>query len=80
MTLLFIGTTELLLLGGLALLLFGGKKLPEMMRGLGQGVKEFKTGMQEPPTQDPVEHSAVDSDEPQNQQIQEQEQNNSPKN
>lgn len=43
--LLFIGTTELLLIGGVALLLFGGKKLPEMMRGLGQGVKEFKKGM-----------------------------------
>ena len=42
---LFIGTTELLLIGGLALLLFGGKKLPEMMRGLGQGVKEFKKGV-----------------------------------
>ena len=45
MTLLMIGTTELLLIGGVALLLFGGKKLPEMMRGLGQGVKEFKQGM-----------------------------------
>ncbi|MBP3615112.1 MAG: twin-arginine translocase TatA/TatE family subunit [Bacteroidaceae bacterium] len=42
-----IGTTELLLLGGLALLIFGGKKLPEMMRGLGQGVKEFKKGMKD---------------------------------
>jgi len=42
---LMIGTTEILLLGGLALLLFGGKKLPEMMRGLGKGVKEFKEGM-----------------------------------
>ena len=42
-----IGTTELLLLGGLALLLFGGKKVPEMMRGLGQGVKEFKKGMRD---------------------------------
>ena len=45
--LLFIGTTELLLIGGVALLLFGGKKLPEMMRGLGQGVKEFKKGVNE---------------------------------
>lgn len=44
---LFIGTTELLLLGGMALLLFGGKKLPEMMRGLGQGVSEFKKGMKD---------------------------------
>lgn len=44
---LFIGTTELLLIGGIALLMFGGKKLPEMMRGLGQGVKEFKKGVNE---------------------------------
>lgn len=42
-----LGTTELLLLGALALLVFGGKKVPEMMRGLGQGVKEFKKGMKE---------------------------------
>lgn len=48
MILCFIGTTELLLIGGLALLLVGGKKLPEMMRGLGKGVKEFKDGMNEP--------------------------------
>lgn len=44
---LFIGTTELLLMGGLALLLFGGKKLPEVMKGLGQGIKQFKQGMNE---------------------------------
>lgn len=47
MHLLFIGATELVVIGGLALLLFGGKKLPEMMRGLGQGVREFKNGMNE---------------------------------
>ena len=46
--LLFIGTTELLLISGLALLLFGGKKLPEMMKGLGRGVQSFKKGMKEP--------------------------------
>lgn len=39
---LFIGTTEMILIAGVALLLFGGKKLPEMMRGLGQGLNEFK--------------------------------------
>ena len=44
---LMIGTTELLLIAGIALLLFGGKKLPEMMRGLGQGVRNFKEGMNE---------------------------------
>lgn len=48
---LFIGTTELLLIGGMALLLFGGKKLPEMMRGLGQGVSEFKKGMKDVQTE-----------------------------
>lgn len=47
MILAMIGTTELLLIGCLALLLFGGKKLPEMMRGLGQGVREFKKGVNE---------------------------------
>ena len=50
---LFIGTTELLLIGGLALLLFGGKKLPEMMKGLGQGVQSFKKGMNEPLPEEP---------------------------
>ena len=55
MQLLFIGTTELLLIGGLALLLFGGKKLTEMMRGLGQGVKEFKKGVNEG---NPIEEEA----------------------
>lgn len=45
MTLLFIGTTELIVIGALALILVGGKKVPEMMRGLGKGVREFKQGM-----------------------------------
>lgn len=42
---LMIGTSELLLIAALVLLLFGGKKLPEMMKGLGQGVRSFKDGM-----------------------------------
>ena len=45
---LFIGTTELLLIGALILLLFGGKKFPEMMKGLGQGMQFFKKGLNEP--------------------------------
>lgn len=47
MILAFIGTTELLIIAALALLLFGGKILPELMRGLGRGVKEFKEGIKE---------------------------------
>ena len=45
MTLLFIGTTEIIIIALVVLLLFGGKKIPELMRGLGKGVKNFKEGM-----------------------------------
>ncbi len=41
-----LGTTELLLIALLVLLLFGGKKIPELMKGLGKGVKSFKDGME----------------------------------
>ncbi len=37
-----IGTPELILILGVALLLFGGNKLPELARGLGKGIREFK--------------------------------------
>ena len=43
-----IGWGELLLIVLAILLLFGGKKLPELMRGMGKGVKEFKDAMNEP--------------------------------
>ncbi|MCQ2334454.1 MAG: twin-arginine translocase TatA/TatE family subunit [Paludibacteraceae bacterium] len=42
MTLLFIGTTEIIVIALVIVLLFGGAKLPELMRGLGKGLKEFK--------------------------------------
>ncbi len=42
-----IGTTEIILIAAVALLLFGGKKLPELMKGLGQGVRDFKKGLSE---------------------------------
>lgn len=51
MTTLFLGglgTGEILLIVLVILLLFGGKKLPEMMRGMGRGVREFKDAMDKP--------------------------------
>lgn len=43
-----IGTSELLLIVFALLLLFGGKKLPELMRGIGRGVRDFKDAVNEP--------------------------------
>lgn len=42
-----LGGQEILLIALIVLLLFGGKKIPELMRGLGKGVKSFKDGMKE---------------------------------
>lgn len=39
---LFVGPTQLILIVVVVLLLFGGRKIPELMRGLGSGIKEFK--------------------------------------
>ena len=41
--LLGLGAPEIILIIAVVLLLFGGKKIPELMRGLGKGVKEFKS-------------------------------------
>lgn len=43
-----IGATEIILICAVILLIFGGKKLPELMKGMGKGVKSFKEGMAEP--------------------------------
>ena len=40
-----LGGTEILVIALVVLLLFGGKKIPELMKGLGTGVKSFKDGM-----------------------------------
>lgn len=42
-----LGTQELLIIVFVVLLLFGGKKIPELMKGLGKGVRSFKQGMNE---------------------------------
>lgn len=49
------GPTEIILIVVLVLLLFGGKKIPELMKGLGNGIKEFKNASKE----DPKENSST---------------------
>jgi sec-independent protein translocase protein TatA len=41
------GTNEMLIVLGVVVLLFGGKKIPELMRGVGKGVGELKRGLDE---------------------------------
>ena len=48
-----LGAPEILLIALVVLLLFGGKKIPELMKGLGKGVKSFKDGMKEEETTPP---------------------------
>lgn len=42
-----LGTGEIIIIALVVLLLFGGKKIPELMHGIGKGVRSFKTGMNE---------------------------------
>lgn len=44
------GATEIILIVLVLILLFGGKKIPELMKGIGQGVKQFKKGLHEDDT------------------------------
>jgi len=48
-----LGMQEILVIALIVLLLFGGKKIPELMKGLGKGVKSFKEGMNEVTSIDP---------------------------
>ncbi|NLN95956.1 MAG: twin-arginine translocase TatA/TatE family subunit [Bacteroidales bacterium] len=43
-----IGPWQVILILAVVLLLFGGKKVPELMKGLGKGIRNFKEGMNEP--------------------------------
>lgn len=45
---------HLLIILLIVLVLFGGRKLPELMRGLGTGIREFKEGMRDHPSQTPT--------------------------
>ena len=52
-----LGTTELLIIGGIILLIFGAKRLPEIGKGLGGAIKEFRKVKQDITTNDTQESS-----------------------
>ncbi|MCH5308703.1 MAG: twin-arginine translocase TatA/TatE family subunit [Prevotella sp.] len=58
-----LGTSEILVIALVVLLLFGGKKIPELMKGLGKGVKSFKEGMNEVTDSDSDEKKQSGKDE-----------------
>ena len=53
-----LGLSEILVIALVVLLFFGGKKIPELMKGLGKGVRSFKDGMKE------VQSGLDDDDKP----------------
>ena len=57
-----LGTGEIIAIVLVILLLFGGRKIPELMRGLGKGVKSFKQGMNE--VEDELKKPLEDLDNP----------------
>lgn len=56
-----LGTTELLVIGGIVLLLFGGKKLPQLGRSMGSAITNFKKGLNDPSNDDDKKN---DDDQP----------------
>ncbi len=55
-----LGTGEIIVIVFVILLLFGGKKIPELMKGVGKGVKSFKQGLNE--VEDEIKKSSSDDD------------------
>ena len=53
-----IGFPELLVILGGAVLLFGGKKIPELAKGLGEGIRNFKTALKGDPEKPPADEVA----------------------
>ena len=59
-----LGGAEIAIILVIVLLLFGGKKIPELMRGLGKGIKEFKDGKDGADGNDPVDRNRTNTDKP----------------
>jgi len=59
---LVVGMWQYIIIGVVILLLFGGKKIPELMKGLGSGIKEFKDASKE--DEDPNTDKKVEENKP----------------
>jgi len=57
-----IGTGQILIIVAVLLLLFGGKKSPELMRGLGSGIREFKDAAKDPNEKKPEANNSEKSE------------------
>lgn len=57
-----IGLQEILLIALVILLFFGGKKIPELMKGMGKGIRSFKEGMNETIKFDDIDKNKADAD------------------
>ena len=57
-----IGTGQILIIVAIVLLLFGGKKIPELMRGLGSGIREFKAAAKDPNEKKPEANNSEKSE------------------
>ena len=58
------GMSEILIIVGIIVLLFGEKKIPELMRGMGRGVKEFKDAVSKDYSAEDVDPTENKSDKP----------------
>lgn len=58
-----LGTPELVIIAIVVLLLFGGKKIPELMKGVGKGVRSFKKGLNEDDPEDAQKGNGNDADD-----------------
>ncbi len=58
-----LGLPEILLIAVVVLLFFGGKRIPELMKGLGKGVRSFKDGLKEVDPTDDIKAADKDADE-----------------
>ena len=56
-----LGTTELLVVAGIVVLLFGGKKLPQLGRSMGSAITNFKKGLNEPDSAEKKDEKDGDS-------------------